>query len=324
MHITILGAGIAGLASALALSQHISPSAEITLVELRPQLSTIGGAIGLTPNALRALHHLGVLKCIREKGVGCEVGKIELFEIYGGKKLGIIDFTGGSGTDGEGVKCEAGEERFKGLRIMRKDLVECMLECVRQRGSVEDEFGRKVVDIEEKESDVVVRFEDGGHVRTDVLVGCDGVHSSVRTLLIEPERQPQYTGIAAVYGFTDMAGVEAAQEKLPWDTTGLCQSKKGSLLCAFCEETRKEVFIAAIMETKDVQSKDGWKAKAGEQEEIKKSVRERYSGSKMICLDPLIEKSRDWKLYPVYRLGPAGKVECEENDLAGRRSTCGE
>jgi glycine/D-amino acid oxidase-like deaminating enzyme len=48
MHIVIVGAGIAGLASALAVTQYFG-APKITLVELRPVLSPIGGAIGLTP-----------------------------------------------------------------------------------------------------------------------------------------------------------------------------------------------------------------------------------------------------------------------------------
>jgi ribulose 1,5-bisphosphate synthetase/thiazole synthase len=48
MYVVIVGAGIAGLASALAITEHLS-APKITLVELRPLLSPIGGAIGLTP-----------------------------------------------------------------------------------------------------------------------------------------------------------------------------------------------------------------------------------------------------------------------------------
>ena len=312
MHVLILGAGISGLASALSLSTHLNPAPQITLIELRPQLSTIGGAIGLTPNALRALQHLGVLQRIRERGLGCETRKIELFGIYSGGKLGEISF---EDEKGEGVGTEG--SRFKGLRIMRKDLIQAMMDVVQEKENVKVVFGRKAVEVQETDLEVLVKFEDGGEVRADVVLGCDGVHSTVRRLVVEPSRTPEYTGIAAVFGFTDVAGVEAAGENMPWDTTGLCQSKRGSLLCTFCEEGRREVFVAAIMETKDVQSKEGWKAKASEQEEIKKSVWERYSGSKMGCLDALIEESRDWTLYPVYKLGPGGKWSAKRTMLLG-------
>jgi salicylate hydroxylase len=316
MKIIIFGAGIAGLATALALSIHISPAPEITVIELRATPSTIGGAIGLTPNALRALNHLGVLERLRKEKVGCEVEKIELFNMYSGGRLGHISFEGAEGK-GVGKKDGGGGGRFKGLRIMRRDLMEGLVGAVRERKNVSLRYGLKAVGIEEGDGEVLVRFENGEEERGDVLVGCDGVHSYVRTTVVEPERKPEYTGIAAVFGFTDIEGVEEAGEKLPWDTTALCQGKRGSLLCAFYEEGRKKVYTAAIMETKDVQSKEGWKAMSREQEEIKKSVWERYRGSGMGCLEPLIEKSRDWVLYPVYTLSPKGRWSSKRTMLLG-------
>jgi 2-polyprenyl-6-methoxyphenol hydroxylase-like FAD-dependent oxidoreductase len=312
MKIIIIGAGIAGLATSIALSKHISPAPDITLIELRPVLSSIGGAIGLTPNALRALNHLGVLQGLRERGLGCDVKRIELFGIYSGARLGEIDFDGQGGGIGSN---EAG--KFRGLRIMRKDLVAALLDRARQCDNVRIEFGRKMKGIDETNESIRVSFEDGNHISGHMLIGCDGVHSSVRKLVVHPDRVPEYTGIAAVFGFADVAGVQDTGATIPWDTTGLCQSRRGSLLCSFCEPMKNEVFLGAIMETKDVQSKEGWKAKAAEQEQIKKSVWERYSGSKMDCLDALIEQSRDWSLYPVYTLGPGGTWSSKRTILLG-------
>jgi 2-polyprenyl-6-methoxyphenol hydroxylase-like FAD-dependent oxidoreductase len=77
-----------------------------------------------------------------------------------------------------------------------------MLETARERENVNVEFGRKAVGIEEGEDAVVVRFDDGGEAGGDLLLGRDVVHSTVRRLLVEPERVPTYTGITAVSGFS--------------------------------------------------------------------------------------------------------------------------
>jgi salicylate hydroxylase len=62
LQILILGGGIAGLTTALSLTKFSpSPPPTITIFEIRPEPATIGGAVNLTPNALRLLSHLGAL-----------------------------------------------------------------------------------------------------------------------------------------------------------------------------------------------------------------------------------------------------------------------
>ena len=297
MHIIIIGAGPSGLAAALALTHHLNPAPRITLLELRSSPSTLGGAVGLTPNALRVLHHLGVLDMLHAKGYGVEIGKIEMFEVERGGRIGEISF---EGAEGQGVG-EVGR-RFKGLRVLRTELTEAMLEVVRGKENVEVEFGRKVVRVEEREETVKVFCEDGSEVEGEVLVGCDGIHSVVRGLLVERERRVVYTGIAAVFGFVDLRECQ----KVSWVDSALCSSRRGSLMCSYYEQSRTKTFLAAIMQTKEVESREGWVAKGKEQDEIKRSVKEKYCGSAIKCLDDLVERSQSWTLYPVYMLGPGG------------------
>ena len=297
MHIIIIGAGPSGLATALALSQHLNPAPRITLLELRSAPSSLGGAVGLTPNALRALHHLGVLDVLHAKGYGVEISKIEMFEVERGGRIGEISF---EGAEGQGV----GEEgrRFKGLRVLRTELTEAMLEVVRGKENVEVEFGRKVVRMKEEAEAVKVWCEDGSEIKGDVLMGCDGIHSILRASLVEKERRVVYTGIAAVFGFADLTEAQ----RVDWVDSALCSSRRGSLMCSYYEESRTKMFLAAIMETKEVESREGWVAKGKEQDEIKRSVKEKYCGSAIKCLDDLVERSEAWTLYPVYMLGPGG------------------
>jgi 2-polyprenyl-6-methoxyphenol hydroxylase-like FAD-dependent oxidoreductase len=56
--ISIIGGGIAGLALAACLDQS---RFSVTVYEKRPELPTVGTALGMWPNAQRALARLGVL-----------------------------------------------------------------------------------------------------------------------------------------------------------------------------------------------------------------------------------------------------------------------
>jgi salicylate hydroxylase len=262
------------------------------------------------------LNHLGVLEKLREKGLGCDIDKIELFSLYSAARLGEISFLG-EGCGGAGGIGED-KSRFKGLRVLRKDLCQAMLECVQAKANVTILWGKRTLSIAESDRGVALKFEDGESVEGSLLIGADGIHSVVRSLLVDPERRPEYTGIAGVCGFTDVAAaLEEGQNPMPWDTTGLVQSQRGSLLCTFCSNERKEMMVAAIMETPDVHGKDGWRAKGAEQDKIKADVLDRYSGSKMKFLDLLIRDSRDWTLYPVYMLGPGGKWSSKRTILLG-------
>jgi salicylate hydroxylase len=53
LSIAIIGAGIAGITLAIALSEH-NPSLSLTIYESRPEFSEISAGVGFGPNALRA------------------------------------------------------------------------------------------------------------------------------------------------------------------------------------------------------------------------------------------------------------------------------
>ena len=115
LNIIILGGGIAGLTSSLALTK-FAPAGQvptINIFELRPVPATIGGAVNLTPNALRLLDHLGALPIIRERDYGMTINAVEIFDLYSGK-LAESSF---SGPNGDGI----GNPPYK-VRGMRKAL----------------------------------------------------------------------------------------------------------------------------------------------------------------------------------------------------------
>ena len=120
LSISILGAGISGLTSALPLQKHLpAPKPDITTYELRDAPSTIGGAVNLTPKALRYLDHLGLNA--RQLGVECKT--IELFDLYTGAKYAEVDFQGqsGNGIGNDESKC------FFSARVMRREVQQALL-----------------------------------------------------------------------------------------------------------------------------------------------------------------------------------------------------
>lgn len=189
-NIIILGAGPCGLSAAIALAKKHAgeqrPPLRITIIELRSCLQTIGGAINLTPIAMRYIDYLGAGKRLRERAVNLENG-IDYVSIRSGKRIGNI--WGGIGA----------------VRVARHRLVESLLQTVTEEYSdtVHIQWDRRVAEISQSESNVVVRFEDGGTLTADVLLGCDGLHSAARRLWVEPERTKIFTGRVITMGWSD-------------------------------------------------------------------------------------------------------------------------
>ena len=70
------------------------------------------------------------------------------------------------------------------------------------------------------------------------------------------------------------------------------------------------------MEVVEVSSKEGWRAKGVDQDEVRKDIKTRLRGA-MSIVDELIEDVGDWFLYPVYRISPKGSWATEKVMLLG-------
>ncbi|KAK5172063.1 uncharacterized protein LTR77_003700 [Saxophila tyrrhenica] len=226
----VLAPASPGLVSALALTKHLDPKPKITIFEVRDTPSTIGGAVNLTPKALRYLDYLG----IDARGLSAECKTIELCDLYTGQKYAEVDFRG---ADGTGVGKDA-SKKFFSARVLRRELQAALLKAVKQRANVNVLWGKQVETIDERqaEDDVQLTFKDCEQTTCDLLLGCDGIHSATRTLLIEPERQPTYTGISVCMAMAKLR----PDTYLRWETTALVSSRQRSFMASYFERSRTE------------------------------------------------------------------------------------
>lgn len=300
-NILIIGGGVVGIASAIALSKASFSSTElkITVFELRDQPGNIGGAVNLTPTAARCLDILGVLDVLKKRKGGCEVGLIEVFSLHTGSSLGSIDYNGdGNGFGG-----------YRGWRVMRSELMQALLEVAQDIG-IQIEYSKKLVGVDDTPESVTVRFEDGSDATGHLVLGCDGIHSATR-MQIEPGRVPKYSGISSAYGFT------TTDEKMFFQDTALAQSRSGALLTTYCDDSRRRVYLAAMMEQKGEISKEGWRAMGKDQEAVRENILSRFSESALPNIKDLVSSADEWFLYPVYVLPPDGKWCTERVMLLG-------
>jgi salicylate hydroxylase len=273
----IIGGGIAGISAALALTKS---GIQCTIYELRPSPSTIGGAVNLTPNALRLLDYLDV------EVHGCRVDSIEIFSLHTGKSLGELPF-----------------RKFgPSLRILREELLKALLCAVEKKG-IYVVYGEKLVEIKDDNKDpkVTAVFANGKEVKADFILGCDGVHSAVRTLHVEPTRLAKYTDVAVAYSMVDGDGIETHFRQ-----TAVNSGRFGSLLTSYVDPDRTKIYVGAVMEIKEENDKQGWRVRGNDRQKTLDEIERRYKDSAIPCVGELVEKVEDFAFYPVYTLGPGG------------------
>ncbi|KAF7556374.1 hypothetical protein G7046_g6304 [Stylonectria norvegica] len=220
--VIVIGAGPAGLAAALSLCQQSSRDLpiQVTVLELRETVQTLGGTVNLTPLALRYLDALGVARKVRS--LAASVNGIDIVSHRTGGLLGTL----WRGHDA--------------VRVPRQGLVEALVERAKElpEDHIKVIFGVTIHKIDELGSAngegciKVVFRRSGDHEDTtleaDVLLGCDGLHSTVRTQVVDPARKKTYSGKCNAYGYADLANQDPSTWRrsdghpLITDTTLVC------------------------------------------------------------------------------------------------------
>jgi salicylate hydroxylase len=315
MDIIILGGGIAGLTTALSLTKFAPTSSppNITIFEIRPEPATIGGAVNLTPNALRLLSHLGALGEIRAKSYGAECLAVEVFDLYTNVKIAESSF---KGPDGKGL----GNPPFTALRITRGEALKGVLAAIDKHPNIKLICGKKTTEIDEDDSGVTITFADGGSARADILIGCDGIHSVARLKHVEPERTAMYSGICNAFGFAPRRHLPSSKEDFEpthFSVSGMNFGRRGMLLTSFHDQAQESIYVGALMQVPEIADRNGWKAKGEDVEKVRNEMLERYSGAANPKIAHWIEDAEGLYLWPVFTLSKGGKWATDRVMLIG-------
>ncbi len=188
--IAIVGGGIGGLAAALALERR---GAEVIVAEQSAVLSEIGAGVNLTPNAIKACRALGIENEVEAIGSGSD------FLIIRSWKSGRLI----SRTHRGSFRQKFGAPN---LTVHRADLLDILSTALK---STDIRLDRRCIGVETRERSAAARFADGSEIEADIVVGADGIHSTVRKSLFGAD-VPRFTGCICWRGMAEV-------EKLPAD-----------------------------------------------------------------------------------------------------------
>jgi 2-polyprenyl-6-methoxyphenol hydroxylase-like FAD-dependent oxidoreductase len=181
MRIAVVGAGIGGLA--FALSAH-RVGLDVRLFESASELRPLGVGINLQPNAVRELTDLGLGDRLASTAI--PTAELAYFSKHGQRIW----------SEPRGL---AAGYRWPQYSIHRGELQMLMLDAVRERlGSGAVATGHRLVSFDVAGDAVDAHFveargvEPAKTIRTDLLVGADGIHSAVRARLHATDGAPSY------------------------------------------------------------------------------------------------------------------------------------
>lgn len=182
----IIGGGIAGPIMALALRK---AGIESTIFEAYATTADgLGGALTLAPNGLDALRLIGAHKAI--SSIGQPISRMVMNNSQG-KQLG--EFGGLAGAEPSQVVWRSDLYRVLGDLAVENDIAIA--------------YGKRLVSVIETPAGITACFADGSSASGDVLIGADGIRSTVRTLIDPAAATPEYTGLLGFGGRVPAAGI---------------------------------------------------------------------------------------------------------------------
>ncbi len=184
MRVLIIGGGIGGLTTALALH---AAGIDCEVFESAEEVKPLGVGINVQPHAVRELIELGLGPRLAATGIATQ-------EVRYANRFGQTIWSEPRGL--------AAGYRWPQYSIHRGRLQVLLWETAVERLGAAIHRGKRLVDFSQDADGVTLRFADGGTARGAVLIAADGIHSIVRQHFYPDEGPPRWEGCLLWRGTT--------------------------------------------------------------------------------------------------------------------------
>ncbi|WP_191112347.1 FAD-dependent urate hydroxylase HpxO [Acinetobacter lwoffii] len=208
MQIAIIGAGMGGLTTGIALKKF---GHRVTIYEQAEQILPVGAAISLWSNGVKCLNYLGLTEQVAKLG-----GQMN--------DLAYIDGLNGEVMTQFSLAPLIEEVGQRPYPVSRAELQNMLMDAF---GRQDIQLGKRMVSIEDKGQHVEIGFQDGSTASAALLIGADGTHSMTRQYVLGKQVERRYAGYVNWNGLVEISEDLAPAQQ--W-TTFVGEGKRASLM----------------------------------------------------------------------------------------------
>jgi 2-polyprenyl-6-methoxyphenol hydroxylase-like FAD-dependent oxidoreductase len=183
MKILVIGGGIGGLTTTIALRQR---GFDAHVYEAAPELAPVGKGIWVPTNAMLVLDRLGLGDRVAARGIPLQ--RIELHDRWNGLL---------QAADMQRIRQQFGRTT---VSIHRAALQEALAAAIPAESI---HLGKRCVRVHQDGQRVVAHFADGSEATGDILIGADGIRSAVRSA-VAPDAALRHAGQTCYLGIAHL------------------------------------------------------------------------------------------------------------------------
>ena len=235
--IAVVGAGLGGAATAALL---LKEGLNVRVYEQAPGFSRLGAGIHVGPNVMKVLRRIGIEDAMNAQGSHPDYWYSRHWQT--GDILAQIPL-------GDYAVRHYGASY---LTVHRGDFHELLIKAL---PSEVVSFGKSLVKVEDRGSDVVMHFADGTTEEADIVIGADGVNSRIREELLGPEL-PKYAGYLAHRAVFPTPAVKP--DMLPFDACVKWWSDDRHMMVYFVTSKADELYYVTGVPVEQWNLSDRW------------------------------------------------------------------
>lgn len=239
-HVLIVGAGIGGLTAALALQR---VGFRVSVFEQAGELGEVGAGLTLFKNSNLAYDYLGLNEPIATMSEIPNYGEMKDYKT--GEILGSTPPLRSTPPEVNGTEWKKTE--FELRQVHRADLHGLLVAEVRSNDPDSIHLGQSFNTMVQDKDSVTALFDDGTSASGTVLIGCDGIRSSVRQDLYGTD-EPEFLNYVAWRG---LVPVDSLPDGLVTPDTGVLRGQNKSF-------TRYKIRDGSLVNYVAFARRDGW------------------------------------------------------------------